>query len=162
MIKKFAAGLLTFFYFSTLLAGDLKNIEISGFKSIETTQSMMKLKFRDQKPFIISKIKFSSEEQAKSFCKGNGLNLDTNGFDKTLLLAMSGAAILDVEIMKAIEFKLNDENSGIAAWTGSNNQIRIMWNGRGTDTETVSIGDVTRAAQKLGKSDAVKFSAVCE
>ncbi len=75
---------------------------------------------------------------------------------------MSGAATLNDEIMQAIAFKLNEENSGVAAWTGSNNQVMIMWDGRGTGTETVKVDDVAYVAQKLGHPKAANFSAVCE
>lgn len=162
MIQKPATGVLAFFYVSTLLAGDLKDIEISGFKVLATTPSMMKLQFREEKPFIISKTKFASEKQAKSFCEENGLNLDVKGFDKALLLAMSGAANLNGEIEQAISFKLNDKNSGVAAWTGSNDQIIVMWNGRGTSTDTGKIDDFAKAARKLGNPKTATFAAICE
>ncbi|MFV8258251.1 hypothetical protein ACNQKP_10605 [Bdellovibrio bacteriovorus] len=162
MFKKVAAGVLTFFCFSTVLADDLKDLEISGFRAIKSNSSMMKLQYGDEKPFVISKVKFSSEEHAKSFCKKNKLKLDVNGFDKVLLLAMSGAANLNNEIMEAITFKLNEESSGIAAWTGSNSQVMIMWDGRGSASETAKIEDIAKAAQKLGAPNAATFSAVCE
>lgn len=152
MIQKFAAALLTFLYFSTVLASDAKNIGVSGFKEIEATKRMMKLQFQDEKSFMISSERFSSEAQARSFCKENGLSLDSDGFSKILLLAMSEAASVDDKIEAAISFKLDEENTGIATWAGSDNQVVIMWDGRGSSTETVKADDLAGAT----------FTAVCE
>lgn len=146
----------------TVIAGDLKDIEISGFRAIEVTGSMIKLSFRSEKPFVISKEKFSSEEQAKVFCKQNGLNLDTKGFEKTLLLAMSGAATLNEEIKQAIIFKLDNDDHGIWAWSGSSGQVTIMFDGRGTGTVTIPMEEIASAAQKLGNPQAATINAICE
>lgn len=162
MFIKVAAGVLTFICFSAAFASDLEDLEMSGFRAIKSNSSMMNLQYDDEKPFVISKAKFSSEEQAKSFCKKNNLKLDANGFDKVLLLAMSGAANLNDDIMEAITFKFNEENSGIATWTGSNSQVMIMWDGRGSDSETAKIEDIAKAAKKLGAPKAATFSAICE
>ncbi len=136
-MKKIFAVILLNFSIVTLVSAD-DDISISGFSILKNTDKAMTLRFRGEKEFIISKARFKSESDARSFCRMHKSALDTDF--SVLMMAMSGAADLDRFIEKSITFKFNSNSSGIWSWSGkSNNGITMMFDGRGTSTHEVAV-----------------------
>lgn len=133
-----------------------QNLESTGFKILERNDSFSKIQFRSEKPIVISKTKFSSIEEAKSFCRDHKLQLQKDGIDTALLIAMSGAANLDSELKSAISIG----DIGIWAWQGSEDALLLIENGRGTSTELVAAAPIREALGKTGQPSEIA-AAIC-
>lgn len=130
-------------------------LEMTGFSKVSDTKSAINYNFRDEISFIISKERFDNQKNAENFCASQNSVLDKDF--NVLLIAMSRAALVDPFLKEATGFKFkikNEEISGIWAWSGKDNKIRMMMDGRGTSSEEAP-------ALELAKLVKVAIPAVC-
>lgn len=142
-----------------------EKLAITGFQILEDSDSLLKLKFRDEdKAIILSKEKFSSEKDAKAFCEKNSASLDSDALTTALHLAMSGAGEADERIKSAVSFSFTVQGqtvSGIWAWT-ANDTVTVLQDGRGLSEETTPIAELIEASKQVGLPEMALVPAICK
>ena len=142
-----------------------EKLAFTGLQILEDTDSLLKVKFRDEdKAIVLSKEKFSSEKDAKAFCEKSSLSLDSDALTTALHLGMSGAAEVDERIMSAISFNFTAHGQtvgGIWAWT-ANDTVTVIRNGGGMSTETTPIAEIIEASKQVGLPEMALIPAICK
>lgn len=142
-----------------------EKLAITGFQILEDTDSLLKLKFRDEnKAIILSKQKFSSARDAQAFCTKNSSSLDKEGIDTALLLAFSQAGIIDERINSAISFSFTvkgETRGGIWAWN-ANETVSVIRNGGGMSEQRTPIAEVIEASIEYGLPEMALVPAICK
>lgn len=157
-IQGLSFGLVFGFFLCTGPAFGQDALTRSGFKVMEDTKILQRLHFQDSLEFKISKERFSKSKSAQNFCDLQKSNIDTEF--NALLIAMSGAANASKFLRDSITFEVKDPSgsekkvTGIWQWSPASGKILFMYDGRGTDTEEVSVEDVSRAIK-------VQIPAIC-
>lgn len=142
---------------------DVNNLafQMTGFEILSENNLELNLKHYSGLNLILSKASFESEKDASSFCEDRHTKLDSDF--NVLLLAMSGAATQNKIIHDLITFDVEVE-AGIVSWSGQgNNKVQMMYNGRGTYVDEVSINELNAAIKHIKKDESATFKvpAVC-
>lgn len=149
---------------SSALASDMA-LEIPGFKVLESNNFYIKLQFRDDAPFVISKARYNNTTEGSEFCESLGLHFDVDGFDKATLLAFAGARELSPTFKQALNFRYENEGvttTGFWAWRGSNNDISMMVDGHNYEPETSSISEIQSLLDKAGQGEKASLPIFCK
>jgi hypothetical protein len=150
----------------TLTASVLQAQDFSetGFSLIKSSSDSLRLKDLSGKELLLSKISFSSEEEASAFCKENNMKLDPDSLTTIMALAMSGAASENDDIKEAITFSFSKnedvEASGIWAWTGSKNEVHLIQDGN-MEAQIVPYKKIELMAEQLGRPGRLLIAAIC-
>ncbi len=123
-------------------------IDGTYFKSVETGE-----------PFVISKAKFTSHDQAKSFCKAHKLPMSTMMEIMVFNMATEGK-VSYIKIGTTFEFKEGSE-SGVWLWLPEkkpNADVMMMHDSGETDAQTVSFESLK---PKLLQAKIAGLPAVC-
>ena len=122
------------------------------------TEAGLQVKLAD-KTFLVSKARFSSEEEAVKFCTSQKQTLSKKGLE---LLKQAVAATTDSQTLDAMTFKLAGE-FGVWAWAADGtNAISVAFESGDKLTRkyhAITIGKIAEEAKTL---EAGKVPAVCE
>jgi hypothetical protein len=139
-------------------------LALSGFRILENNSVLIKAQFRQDNPILISKYRYNNLAEALAFCKSNNATIE--GIETALLIAMSGAATANQDLMNAITFSFdtpgNKKESGIWTWAGKNDDVVLMYDGRGTAPEVLAMDVIRHALTQMKQGEKAKLPAICK